>query len=304
MKLLVASSLLLTLIIHSRHCTVALSQPESRRALLAVDVQLCFMPQGGDLPVPGADEVVPVINNIRQRVSFDLVVLTKDAHPPRHVSFASAHATGCDCLARQQQQRSPDLNSNGKYSGLLSPATVTLHYNEQGQLCNHTAAYGGGRQQPAALSVVCPPTAPPGTYRSIQQQLWPDHCLAGTPGSQLHPGLETRSTDVVLEKGGQPHVDSYSAFFDNGYLAPTPLHGTLTGAGISEVYIAGIAQDFCVAFTARCAALLGYNVVVVRDATRAVSCAGGADAEAQMRHLGVKFVDSEELIRTLGVQAE
>jgi len=107
----------------------------------------------------------------------------------------------------------------------------------------------------------------------VEQTLWPDHCVQGTLDAQLHNGLERATgnvTEVILKKGDRPNVDSYSAFKDNAGGTETELDSLLKAGGFKNLYIAGLATDFCVWFTASDGASLGYNVSVVEDASRAI----------------------------------
>lgn len=117
--------------------------------------------------------------------------------------------------------------------------------------------------------------APGGERRTLAQTLWPEHCVQGTRGADLAPGLETRPVEAIFRKGTDPQIDSYSAFFDNEHLKKTALGEHLRGRGVEEVVVAGLAADVCVAYTARDARRLGFRTTVVRDATRGI---GGPEA--------------------------
>ena len=106
------------------------------------------------------------------------------------------------------------------------------------------------------------------------QVLWPVHCVQGTPGAAFHPDLETDHADLILRKGFRPHVDSYSAFFENDRATPTGLAGYLRERGVAEVWLAGLATDFCVAFSALDAARLGFRVTLLEDACREIDLDG------------------------------
>ena len=120
------------------------------------------------------------------------------------------------------------------------------------------------------------------------QVLWPDHCVQGSPGAAFHPDLRTDRADMVVRKGYRPAIDSYSAFFENDHETPTGLHGYLRDRGIGAVTLAGLATDFCVGFSARDAARLGYEVTVELGASRAIDMAGSlGESLAAMREAGV-----------------
>jgi len=123
------------------------------------------------------------------------------------------------------------------------------------------------------------------------QVLWPTHCVIGTEGAAFHPGLNTDRADLILRKGFNPLIDSYSAFFENDHQTPTGLEGYLCSRGITTLTMAGLATDFCVAYSAIDAARLGFQVSVRLDACRAIDLDGSlAKAMAEMRAAGVALV--------------
>lgn len=120
------------------------------------------------------------------------------------------------------------------------------------------------------------------------QTLWPDHCVQGSRGAAFHPGLRTDPAALVLRKGMNPEVDSYSAFFENDRTTPTGLAGWLRERGIGRLTLAGLATDFCVAYSALDAARLGFQVTVALGACRAIDLAGSLAAQrAAMAAAGV-----------------
>jgi nicotinamidase/pyrazinamidase len=166
-------------------------------ALLVVDVQGDFTP-GGALAVPDGDAVVPRIDALMRSGRFDLVVATRDWHPPDHGSFATAD--------------------------------------------------------------------PPGP--------WPVHCVAGTPGAELHPGLDRERIDRVVDKGQDRTTEGYSAFDATGLAA------TLRDAGVTALTVVGLATDYCVRASALDALREGFAVTVDASATRPVDVAPGDGARA------------------------
>ena len=127
------------------------------------------------------------------------------------------------------------------------------------------------------------------------QVLWPVHCVQGTPGAEFHPELETDMADLVLRKGFRPQVDSYSAFFENDRSTPTGLAGYLRERGVGEVWLAGLATDFCVAYSALDAIALGFRATLLEDACRAIDLDGSLSRmTGQMRDQGVRFAVAEE----------
>ncbi|MGQ0566890.1 MAG: bifunctional nicotinamidase/pyrazinamidase [Gemmobacter sp.] len=120
------------------------------------------------------------------------------------------------------------------------------------------------------------------------QVLWPVHCVQGTDGAAFHPGLRTDPAQMILRKGFRPAIDSYSAFFENDHKTPTGLEGYLRSRGITEVTLAGLATDFCVAYSALDAARLGFGVTVAMAACRAIDLNGSLGAAGvQMAEAGI-----------------
>lgn len=120
------------------------------------------------------------------------------------------------------------------------------------------------------------------------QVLWPTHCVIGTQGAAFHTDLRTDPADMVIRKGFHPQIDSYSAFFENDHETPTGLDGYLRNRGVTTLTLAGLATDFCVAYSALDAARLGYAVTVDLAACRAIDLDGSlASAIEQMRAAGV-----------------
>ncbi|MEQ6249640.1 bifunctional nicotinamidase/pyrazinamidase [Sulfitobacter sp. HNIBRBA3233] len=120
------------------------------------------------------------------------------------------------------------------------------------------------------------------------QVLWPDHCIQGSEGAEFHPLLDTDRADLVIRKGYNPAIDSYSAFFENDHKTPTGLEGYLSTRGIKEVTLVGLATDFCVNFSAVDAAQLGLKVHVRMDLCRGIDMDGSLDqAKKAMTGAGV-----------------
>ena len=178
-------------------------------ALLIVDFQRDFTPPDGALAVPEGDEIADRLNELAGSERFDLVVATRDWHPPDHASFER---------------------------------------------------HGGP---------------------------WPEHCVAGTPGAQLHPALERERVDVILDKGQHPETDGYSAF------ERPELGELLRERGIDALYIAGLATNICVYRTGLDALEEGYRVTVDTRASRGVDAEGvvpTADAIAELERAGAAVV--------------
>jgi len=120
------------------------------------------------------------------------------------------------------------------------------------------------------------------------QVLWPDHCIQGTQGAEFHEDLDTARADMIIRKGYNPAIDSYSAFFENDRTTPTGLTGYLKTRGISDLTMVGLATDFCVNFSAVDAAKLGFTVTVISDLCCAIDLDGSlAAAQDGMKTAGV-----------------
>jgi len=122
------------------------------------------------------------------------------------------------------------------------------------------------------------------------QVLWPDHCVQGTKGADFHADLLTDPADMIIRKGYNPKIDSYSAFFENDHKTPTGLEGYLKTRGITALTMVGLATDFCVQYSALDAAARGFDVIVIEGACRAIDLEGSlATARAAMQNAGVKL---------------
>lgn len=200
-------------------------------ALIVTDIQNDFC-DGGALAVPGANEIIPLVNRLQWR--FDLVIATQDWHPRGHVSFASSHP---------------------------------------------------GRE-PLEKVVV----------DGIDQVLWPDHCVQGTAGADFAPGLDLKRAEAIIRKGTDPRIDSYSAFFDNAHRRSTGLEGYLRSKRTTRVFLCGLAADFCVYWSGLDALASGFPVVIIKDATRAISDRGAEDAARDILSKGGSLVLSQEIL--------
>ena len=120
------------------------------------------------------------------------------------------------------------------------------------------------------------------------QVLWPDHCVQGSNGAAFHKDLNTTRADLIIRKGFNPAIDSYSALFENDQKTPTGLKGYLRSRGITDLVMVGLATDFCVNFSAVDAAKQGFTVTVKQDLCRAIDFDGSlAAAQAGMKAAGV-----------------
>jgi nicotinamidase/pyrazinamidase len=125
------------------------------------------------------------------------------------------------------------------------------------------------------------------------QTLWPDHCVQGTPGAAFHRDLDVPHAELIIRKGFRREIDSYSAFFENDRRTRTGLAGYLHERGIKRVFIAGLALDFCVRWSAEDARNLGFDAVMIEDACRALDTSGSLTAaRAAMAQAGVEVIRS------------
>jgi nicotinamidase/pyrazinamidase len=134
------------------------------------------------------------------------------------------------------------------------------------------------------------------------QTLWPDHALQDSANAAIHPDIVMTRVDLIIRKGNDPAIDSYSAFTENDRQTTTGLHGWLQERGFRRLFLVGLATDFCVAWSAEDSAALGYRVFVVTDACRGIGLPDPhhGDSIAAARHnlteRGVHWIESGELI--------
>ena len=133
----------------------------------------------------------------------------------------------------------------------------------------------------------------------LDQVLWPDHCIQQTTGAEFSDRLDISQFNKIFQKGTDIHIDSYSGFFDNGKKKDTGLNDYLIKIGVDEVFIVGLATDYCVKYTAIDAIGLGFKTNVIIDATRAVNIEKGdyEKSMAEMELLGIRLIQSQEILR-------
>ena len=131
----------------------------------------------------------------------------------------------------------------------------------------------------------------------LPQVLWPTHCVQNTDGADFHPRLNTEKFARVFRKGEDETVDSYSGFFDNGHRRATGLGDYLKGENVDEVFVCGLATDYCVKFTALDARQLGFDVTLIEDACKGVELNDGDITRSvdAMREAGVAIIDSTQI---------
>jgi nicotinamidase/pyrazinamidase len=130
-----------------------------------------------------------------------------------------------------------------------------------------------------------------------RQTLWPEHVLQHTPGAAFHPALHIPHAELILRKGFRRHIDSYSAFLENDHFTPTGLAGYLRERGLQRLFLCGLAYDFCVRYSAIDGHNLGFETIVIEDATRAVNLPGSiAETDAVLASNEIPRIQSTEIL--------
>jgi nicotinamidase/pyrazinamidase len=129
----------------------------------------------------------------------------------------------------------------------------------------------------------------------LEQVLWPDHCVQGTKGAEFSKELNMNKVEAIFRKGTDREIDSYSGFYDNGHRKTTGLADYLKGKQATEVYIAGLAADYCVYYTAKDALLEGFMTFIIEDAVRAINVEGFKKAKEDILSKGGKIINSSEI---------
>ena len=128
------------------------------------------------------------------------------------------------------------------------------------------------------------------------QTLWPDHCIQQTRGAAFHDDLDLPGAELIVRKGHNRDIDSYSAFFENDHTTPTGLAGYLRERGFKRVFLAGLAFDFCVQFSALDAVAQGFQAIVLTDACRSIDLEGSHDLAVEAkRNAGVELMTSDQI---------
>ncbi len=209
-----------------------MTAPFMKSVLILVDLQNDFLP-GGALAVPHGDEIIPVANELQRK--FELVLATKDWHPPDHSSFAANHP--------------------GKKPG----DRIILD--------------------------------------GIEQILWPVHCVQNTHGAEFAAAFDTSRIAHVFHKGTDPTIDSYSTFFDNAHRRHTGLAHYLEERGINDIYLMGLALDYCVKYSALDARQLELNTHVIVNGCRGIELKPGDISRAldETKRAGAVLLKSSDL---------
>lgn len=126
--------------------------------------------------------------------------------------------------------------------------------------------------------------------QGLDQVMWPDHCVQGSYGAELVKELNPNKIEAIFRKGTDAEIDSYSGFYDNGHRKSTALAEYLRGKQIDEVYVVGLAADYCVYFTAKDAIKEGFTTYIVEDAVRAITVQSFDMAKADFSTMGGKII--------------
>jgi nicotinamidase/pyrazinamidase len=127
--------------------------------------------------------------------------------------------------------------------------------------------------------------------------LWPDHCVQGSLGSELHPGLNTKKVAAIFRKGMDPATDSYSGFYDNDHKTATGLSGYLKTKGVSEAFFCGLAGDICVYFTVKDSVKEGFSSILIEDAAMPLNNDNYTLIKKELSAMGVKIIKSNEILK-------
>jgi nicotinamidase/pyrazinamidase len=130
----------------------------------------------------------------------------------------------------------------------------------------------------------------------LQQVLWPDHCVQGTPGAEFSDKLEMNKVEAIFRKGTDSHIDSYSGFYDNGHRKTTGLAHYFRGMNVTEVYIAGLAADYCVYYSVKDSLHEGFKTFFIEDATRAINAEAFENTKKNITDKGGKIINSNSLL--------
>ncbi len=272
-----------------------------KKALILVDIQNDFLP-GGALAVPDGDKVVPVANDLIER--FGSV--------PYRCSSGGWHGQVEDLAVKGG---ATDVKGGAKdVKGGITAKPHFVRFDRATYSTTHFATNVHQTKRDRPLIVATQDWHPVGhgsfagrhsdrkvgdviDLNGLEQILWPDHCVQGTAGADLAAALKTDRIDKVFRKGTDAGIDSYSGFFDNGRRKSTGLGEYLKDRGVEEVFICGLATDYCVKATALDAVGLGFRTYLIKDACRGVNLNPGDVDKAieEMKSGGVRIIESDDL---------
>ncbi len=128
------------------------------------------------------------------------------------------------------------------------------------------------------------------------QELWPDHCVQGTPGAEFRRDFVAPGAELIVRKGYHREIDSYSAFYENDHTTPTGLTGYLKERGFTRIFLAGLAFDFCVRFSAQDAHRGGFATMVIEEACRGIDLNGSVAATRRvLAEIGAQVITADEI---------
>ncbi|KZZ89097.1 pyrazinamidase/nicotinamidase [Ascosphaera apis ARSEF 7405] len=223
-------------------------------------------PQSGSLAVSEARDIIPLINSLISSKGFVLKIATQDWHPPNHISFASNHPP---------PNNKPFVSEIDLENPMFGKISIDIPNNEKK------------------------------TFKTKKQRLWPVHCVQGTPGAEFVEGLDAQQCDYVVKKGMNSGVEMYSVFADAfGNMDCVKTGGVthdvialLQEAEVTDVFVVGVAGDYCVKCTALDSASAGFRTWVIEEATRLVDPSMWEEVKMELSHGGVSMINlsSEKL---------
>lgn len=248
-----------------------------KKSLLVIDMQNDFMDDfpNATLKVTGASEIIGDVNKLVNSAGWEQVFFTTDFHPANHISFAS------------NQQ------------GNMQPFTaIDVQYDSNFRICGDANTRDDWRES----STVC---AENDVQVAFEQELWPPHCIQGTDGQHIDSRVDVPLSGVIVRKGINTVIDSYGAFVNNvgsrtndtqdlQELTENSLNLMLKEQCVHEVFLVGLAFDYCVYNTAIQAAERGYDTYIIKDVTRSVDPSTDASHIAELQKHGVKMITLQQ----------
>jgi len=232
------------------------------------------------LPVPQASSIISAINALTGLQGWDLVLFTTDFHPQNHISFL---------------ENSPAIQNHTWVPGV----TTEVQYDGNKRICGkaYTSLYGGSAAGDCGDNV----------RFNFTQELWPVHCVQGTDGQLIDSRVKIPASAAIVRKGITTVIDSYGAFTNNvgshirdplelKMVSENTMEEMLTTLNIRNVFVAGVALDYCVKYTAVQAAQRSFSTFLITDATKAVLPAVVNDTLEELREAGVQMVVSSQLV--------
>jgi nicotinamidase/pyrazinamidase len=134
------------------------------------------------------------------------------------------------------------------------------------------------------------------TLSGLEQILWPDHCVQASEGAEFSKLLDVKNIEAIFRKGMDKNIDSYSGFFDNGKLKDTGLAAYLKGRNVNEIFVTGLAGDFCVFYTSMDASDNGFKTNLIEDATRSIDYNNFMNAVDKLKEKGVEVIHSSSIL--------